>query len=323
MNKLIIVVPTKNEAEVFRETNSVLAKKIESLISNAKIAPGSGLVYVDDGSSDNTWQQISAAAKEKASLLTGIKLSHNFGHQNALIAGIEYASENKADYVITIDADLQDDPDAIDEMIDLANEGVDIVYGVRSDRKSDTFFKRFFAESFYKIMNWMGVDTVFNHADFRLIDRRVMDALSEFPEREIFLRGIFPSMGFKTDKVFYARSKRTAGKTKYPIFKQISFALDGITSFSIVPIRLIRNFGMIVVAVSVLFLIWTIVESLQGKGIPGWPSLIVSIWALSGVILFSLGVIGEYIGRIYVEVKKRPRYLIEQTTEKLKDDKDN
>ena len=278
-------------------------------------------MYVNDGSKDNTWSIIKEIS-QKEKLFTGISLSKNRGHQNALLAGLMTAKEY-ADIVISMDADLQDDIDAIDEMIEKSYNGYDIVYGVRSSRKKDTFFKKFTAEGFYKIMAKMGVEIVFNHADYRLTSKRVLNNLEEYGEVNLFLRGIFPLIGYKTDIVYYERKERFAGKSKYPLKKMLSFAWDGITSFSIKPIKLILSIGIIILFLSMLVIIYSIIMKFLGRTVSGWTFIMCSIWFIAGVQMVSLGVIGEYIGKIYSETKKRPRYFISENLNDKKDRKKN
>ena len=265
-------------------------------------------MYVNDGSKDKTWELIEKINKREK-YFTGISLSRNRGHQNALLAGLMTAKKY-ADMIISMDADLQDDINAVDEMIDKYYDGCDIVYGVRSARKKDTFFKRTTAEGFYKLMKAMGVEIVFNHADYRLTSKRVLDNLEDYKEVNLFLRGMFPLIGYKSDKVFYERNERFAGESKYPLKKMLSFAWDGITSFSIKPITLIFNLGITILVISTLILIYSLVVKLLGQTVPGWTFIICSIWIVAGLEMFSLGVIGEYIGKIYNETKARPRYII-------------
>lgn len=307
--KLKIIVPCYNEEPVLRNTNKILTRILNDLIKKNAIDEESQILYVDDGSRDKTWEIIEKLQHEDTKI-SGLKFSGNFGHQNALIAGIEVSKDS--DYIVTIDADLQDNPQSIKEMVAKANEGVDIVYGVRSKRTSDSFFKRFTAKSFYKIMSLLGTKTIPNHADFRLINKRVAKAFLEYPEREMFLRGIFPSMGFKTSKVFYERKPREAGETKYPLRKMISFALNGITSFSTKPIKIVRNIGILFALIGLVYAVYVIVARYTGQVVGGWPSLIVSIWIIGGIQLVAIGIVGEYIGRIFDEVKHRPRYLIDK-----------
>ena len=318
---LYIVVPCYNEEEVLHETTKQLKEKIKSLIKKNVISPESKVMYVNDGSKDNTWSIIKEIS-QKEKLFTGISLSKNRGHQNALLAGLMTAKEY-ADIVISMDADLQDDIDAIDEMIEKSYNGYDIVYGVRSSRKKDTFFKKFTAEGFYKIMAKMGVEIVFNHADYRLTSKRVLNNLEEYGEVNLFLRGIFPLIGYKTDIVYYERKERFAGKSKYPLKKMLSFAWDGITSFSIKPIKLILSIGIIILFLSMLVIIYSIIMKFLGRTVSGWTFIMCSIWFIAGVQMVSLGVIGEYIGKIYSETKKRPRYFISENLNDKKDRKKN
>lgn len=271
------------------------------------ISPKSKIVFIDDGSKDKTWELISRKNKS----VIGIKLAHNRGHQNALLAGLMYAKDH-CDISISIDADLQDDVNAIDEMIKEYNNGSDIVYGVRSERKTDSFFKRTTAQGFYKTMTLMGVETVYNSADFRLMSKRALSALSEYSEINLFLRGIVPTIGFKTSTVSYSRSKRFAGESKYPLKKMLGFAWDGISSFSTKPIRLILSLGIIVFLISLFVLLYSIVAKMLGHTVDGWTFTVCSIWLLGGIQMLALGTVGEYIGKIYAEVKHRPRYIIEE-----------
>ena len=309
-NILYIVIPCYNEEEVLEETTKRLKEKMNKLINEKIINKDSKVMYVNDGSKDNTWNIIKDINK-KEKHFTGISLSRNRGHQNALLAGLMTAKKY-ADIVISMDADLQDDIDAIDKMIEEYNKGKDIVYGVRSARKKDTFFKKFTAEGFYKIMKFMGVDIVFNHADYRLASKRVLDELEKYKEVNLFLRGIFPLIGYKTGIVYYERAERFAGESKYPLKKMLSFAWDGITSFTIKPLKIIMNFGLIVAVLSFLFLIYVIIGKFTGNSVTGWTTIIVLICFFSGIQIFCVGIIGEYIGKIYIESKGRPRYCIEE-----------
>lgn len=309
-NRLCIIVPCYNEEEVFRDTNNKLVSLIKELIKKEKIATNSFVLYVNDGSRDNTWKLISEEAK-KNKYVYGLGLAGNVGHQNALLAGI-IESKDLVDMSISIDADLQDDINVIEEMVDKFNSGIDIVYGVRNDRTTDSFFKRFTAQSFYKIMNMMGVKSVYNHADFRLMSKRAMIELSKYKERNLFLRGIVPLIGYKTDCVYYARGKRMAGESKYPLKKMLKFAFDGITSFSIKPITLICLLGVVIIIVSIIAMIYGIIGALLGNSVSGWSSLFCSIWFIGGVQLLSIGIIGQYVGKTYIEVKERPRYNVEE-----------
>lgn len=307
---LYTVIPCYNEEAVINETASRLRSKYNDLILSGIIDKGSKILFVNDGSKDDTWKMISEL-HDNEPLFTGISLSHNRGHQNALLAGLMTAMEF-ADAVISMDADLQDDIAAIDEMIFKYNSGCDIVYGVRSSRKKDSFFKRTTAQSFYKLMNSMGAETVYNHADYRLMSRRALLALSEYKEVNLFLRGIVPMLGFKTDVVYFERAERFAGESKYPLKKMISFAVDGITSFSIKPMRFITGLGVTIFMLSIIMFFYTLVRFFIGETVIGWSSLIISLWAIGGLILLSIGVVGEYIGKIYLETKSRPRYYIEE-----------
>lgn len=310
--KLCMVIPCYNEEEVLRETALRLAAKYDKLISEGLISNDSRIVFVDDGSKDDTWEIITEL-HGKSACFDGLKLSRNRGHQNALLAGL-MTVKDKFDAVISMDADLQDDINAIDKMIESYSDGNDIVYGVRSNRKKDSWFKRTTAQCFYKVMKWMGAETVYNHADFRLMSRRALDALAEFSEVNLFLRGMVPLIGFKSDTVYYERSKRFAGKSKYPFRKMLSFAFEGITSLSIRPIDLIIRLGILLCAVGVGILIYALVQHFLGHTTAGWTSLMASIWTLGGIQLSAIGVIGKYIGKMYLETKHRPRYIIEKNT---------
>lgn len=309
-NILYIVIPCYNEEEVLPETAKRLKVKMNSLIEKRKISPESRVVMVNDGSKDKTWPIISALHEEDP-LFSGINLSRNRGHQNALLAGL-MTVKDLADAVISMDADLQDDINAIDEMADKFLDGCDIVYGVRSKRTTDSFFKRFTAESFYRLMNAMGANTVFNHADYRLMSKRALEGLAQFKEVNLFLRGIVPMIGYRTDTVTYERSERFAGESKYPLKKMVAFAMEGITSLSVKPIRLITGLGFVVFMVSIIMLIYIFVRFCMGATVAGWASVAVSVWAIGGLMLLSIGVVGEYIGKIYLESKARPRFIIEQ-----------
>ncbi len=314
---LYVVIPCYNEEEVLPETIKRLDKKMKTLITEKKIAKKSKVMFVNDGSKDGTWKLI-LEAHQQNSLFTGLCLSRNKGHQNALLAGL-LTAKKYADIVISMDADLQDDLDAMDEMIDKNIKGADIVYGVRSSRKKDSFFKRFTAESFYKIMHFLGVEVVFNHADYRLTSKRVLEALDGYEEVNLFLRGIFPLIGYEHDVVYYERQERFAGESKYPLKKMLHFAWDGITSFSIKPIRLILNLGILLFIVSLLVTIYCVVVKILGYTVDGWTFLACSIWLVGGVEMLSLGIVGEYIGKIYSEAKKRPRYHIARDLEEEND----
>lgn len=309
MNRLFCVIPCYNEQEVLPETSKRLEVKLKDLIAAGKISDDSRILFVNDGSKDNTWNMIKDL-HEKNEIFQGINLSKNMGHQNALLAGLMTAKD-LCDAAISLDADLQDDINAIDEMVDKFNNGCDIVYGVRSKRATDTFFKKFTAESFYKLINSMGGNTVYNHADYRLMSRRALMALSEFGEVNLFLRGIVPMVGFNTDVVYYERAERFAGESKYPLKKMLSFAIEGITSLSTKPIKLITGLGFFIFFISIVVLVYSLVRYFTGHTIPGWTTTVLSVWAIGGLIMISLGVIGEYVGKIYLETKNRPRFIIE------------
>ena len=308
---LYLVVPCYNEEEVLPETSRRLREKLTALTAEGRISEKSRIVFVNDGSKDKTWEII-AGLHQADPLFCGVCLSRNKGHQNALLAGLMTAKEH-ADIVISMDADLQDDVDAVDGMIAAYAEGHDVVYGVRSSRKKDSFFKKFTAESFYKLMKLLGVDIVFNHADYRLMSRRALDALAEFDEVNLFLRGIVPLIGFSSATVEYERSERFAGESKYPLKKMLAFAFDGITSFSIKPIRIIASLGLLIFLISLIMLLWSLISKLVGATVDGWTSTVASIWMIGGIQLLCLGVIGEYIGKIYAETKHRPKYIIART----------
>ncbi|MCI9280205.1 MAG: glycosyltransferase family 2 protein [Bacilli bacterium] len=307
---LYIVVPCYNEELVLKETTKRLKEKIENLVASKKISKKSRVLYVNDGSKDKTWELIKKINEEEE-YFTGLSLSRNRGHQNALLAGLMTAKE-KANLVISMDADLQDDIHAIDEMIKKYNEGSDIVYGVRSSRKKDTFFKKVTAEGFYKFMKLMGVDIVFNHADYRLTSKRVLDELENFKEVNLFLRGLFPLIGFKTEIVYYERKERFAGESKYPLKKMLNFAWDGISSFSVKPLRFITGLGFLLTLFSIFVLIYSLIVKIIGNAVSGWTFIVCSIWFVGGLQMLSLGIIGEYIGKIYNETKQRPRYIISE-----------
>ena len=313
ISTLYVVVPCYNEEEVLEETTKRLKEKMETLIKNKKISEKSKVMYVNDGSKDKTWKIICDINK-KEKLFTGLSLSRNKGHQNALLAGLMTAKEY-ADIVISMDADLQDDINAMDEMIDKYYDGCEIVYGVRSSRKKDSFFKRTTAQGFYKFMSIMGVDVVYNHADYRLTSKKVLDNFSEFTEVNLFLRGMFPLVGYKSDVVYYERNERFAGKSKYPLKKMLNFAWDGITSFSVKPIRLVLNLGIIIFALSLVMLLYCLIVKIIGKTVEGWTFIVGSIWLVSGIQMLSIGIIGEYVGKIYSETKRRPRYIIAENLE--------
>ena len=309
-NTLYVVVPCYKEEEVLPETSKRLKAKLTALIAQGKISPRSRILFVNDGSKDRTWPIIEELhARDR--IFSGVNLSRNRGHQNALLAGLMTAVQH-ADLMVSMDADLQDDIDAMDKMIDAYHEGYDVVYGVRASRKTDSFFKRFTAESFYKLMKAMGVDIVFNHADYRLMSRRAVEGLAQFKEVNLFLRGIVPQIGYTWTTVEYERAKRFAGESKYPLKKMLSFAFDGITSFSVKPMRLILLLGGVIFGLSLLMLLWTLIRWIAGATVSGWASLMCSIWMIGGIQLLALGVIGEYVGKVYSESKARPRFIIER-----------
>lgn len=309
-NTLYVVIPCYNEEEVLQETTKRLKEKLSSLIKEKIISPDSRVMYVNDGSKDKTWELIKEI-NEKEKLFTGICLSRNRGHQNALVAGL-LTAKNYADVIISMDADLQDDINAMDEMLKKYNEGCEVVYGVRSSRKKDTFFKKFTAEGFYKFMALMGVDIVFNHADYRLTSKRVLDEFSNYHEVNLFLRGMFPQIGFKSDIVYYERAERFAGESKYPLKKMLNFAWDGITSFSVKPLRMICFLGFIILFISFVIMIYALVQKILGNTVDGWTFLTISIWFIGGLQMISLGIIGEYIGKVYNETKARPRFIVSE-----------
>lgn len=306
--RLFLVIPCYNEEEVLPETAARLEKKMGDLVGSGKISSDSRIVLVNDGSKDQTWELITEL-HERNPLFRGICLSRNKGHQNALMAGL-MTVKDECDAAISLDADLQDDINAIDAMVDAYKEGYEVVYGVRSSRKKDSFFKRTTARGFYRLMRLMGVEVVYDHADYRLMSKNALAALADFKEVNLFLRGLVPLVGFKSTEVTYERGERFAGKSKYPLRKMIAFAFEGITSMSIKPIRMIATVGLLVFLVSIGMLIYSFIRYLLGHTILGWASLAVSIWALGGIQLLALGVIGEYIGKIYLETKGRPRYII-------------
>ncbi len=309
-NILYVVVPCYNEEEVLYETAGRLKDKMKDLIEKGAISRDSKIVFVNDGSKDSTWELI-RKLHESDHLYGGINLTRNRGHQNALLAGLMTVKEY-ADMVISMDADLQDDIDAMDDMIEKYRNGIDIVYGVRSSRAKDTFFKKASAETFYKVMKFLGADTVFNHADYRLMSKRAIEGLAEFKEVNLFLRGIIPMIGYPSDFVYYERGERFAGESKYPLKKMISFAVEGITSLSIKPVQLITILGFFIFFVSIIMLLYSFIRHFMGATIVGWTTLMVSVWAIGGLILLSLGIVGEYVGKIYLETKERPRFLVEQ-----------
>lgn len=307
---IYMVIPCYNEEEVLPETSRRLNEKYDALIASGAISPQSRVVFVNDGSKDRTWEIIRSLHQSNPRF-SGVDLTRNRGHQNALLAGL-MTVKDLCDAAISMDADLQDDINAIDEMVAKFKEGTDIVYGVRSSRETDTFFKRTTAQGFYKMMNHMGVKTVYNHADFRLMSRRALEGLAEYEEVNLFLRGIVPLIGYKSDVVYYQRAERFAGESKYPLKKMIAFAGEGITSFSTKPMKMITALGIVVFLISIVMLIWSIVGFFLGTTEPGWASLMVSIWAIGGLLLLSVGIVGEYIGKIYLETKHRPRFRVRE-----------
>lgn len=306
---LVIIVPCYNEEEVLPETTRQLSAVLDELRASGKIRSGK-ILYVDDGSRDRTWEIIRGFSASSP-CVCGLKLAHNSGHQQALWAGLEWAAGH-ADAAVSIDADLQDDPHCIAEMVDLWRGGADVVYGIRKERRTDTWFKKTTAQGFYRLMEALGGDIVYNHADFRLMSRRALQALMAYPERNLFLRGMVTALGFRTAKVFYDRRERFAGQSKYPLGKMVSFALDGITSFSVRPLRYIAMLGLLFILISVAVIVYGVAVYCQGNTIPGWTSLLVSVWFIGGAILLALGIMGEYVGKIYKEVKRRPRYFVEE-----------
>lgn len=311
MDKLGIVVPCYNEEEVLKIASEALRGVLDDLIGKGKIAQDSFILFVNDGSRDRTWELIEEEHAAYPARVLGVKLAGNVGHQFALTAGL-ITAKDMCDVTVSIDADLQDDVAVIEEMIDKFHGGCDVVYGVRKERKTDTFFKRTTAQAFYKIMHLMGVKTVYNHADFRLMSKRAVEEFSKYRETNLFLRGMMPLLGYQTDSVYYDRKERVAGESKYPLKKMLALAFNGISSFSVKPISLIMGMGLFIVAASFLALIYALISFCTGHVVPGWTSLILSIWFLGGLQLLAIGMVGLYIGKIYIEVKQRPRYNIEK-----------
>lgn len=307
---LYLVIPCYNEEQALPFTSKAVREKLESLIDAGRVSKDSRILFIDDGSKDKTWEVLSALTKESP-LYAALRLAHNRGHQNALLSGLMTA-RLYADAAISMDADLQDDIHAIDGFLQKYEEGCDVVYGVRNKRETDTLFKRSTALAFYKIMAAMGVESVYNHADYRLMSKRALDALSEYREVNLFLRGIVPLIGYRSDYVYYDRAERVAGESKYPLKKMINFAVDGITSFSVKPLRIISGFGIIISMLSVFGLLYSLISKLTGNAVSGWTAIVASIWLLGGFQLLCIGVCGEYIGKIYSEVKARPRYCIDE-----------
>lgn len=311
MDKLAIVVPCYNEEEVLKIASEALREVLDDLIRKGKIASDSFILFVNDGSKDRTWELIEEEHAAYPVQVCGVKLAGNVGHQFALTAGL-LTAQDMCDVTVSIDADLQDDVTVIEEMIDKFHGGNDIVYGVRRERKTDTFFKRTTAQGFYKMMNLMGVKTVYNHADFRLMSRRAVEELSKYKETNLFLRGMVPLIGYSTDCVYYDRKERVAGESKYPLKKMLALAFNGISSFSVKPISMILGLGLFIIGFSALALAYALISYFTGHVVPGWTSLILSIWFLGGLQLLAIGLVGQYIGKIYIEVKERPRYNIEK-----------
>ncbi|MBX8937891.1 glycosyltransferase family 2 protein [Enterococcus gilvus] len=315
---LAVVVPCYNEEEMLDYTAEKLHVKLNELVQQGKISKKSYIVFIDDGSRDQTWNKISRLSQDN-SIFIGIKLSKNQGHQNALLAGL-MSVKNNCDMCISIDADLQDDINCFDSMIDKFYEGNEIVYGVRNNRDKDSAFKKFTAQSYYKILSKLGANIVYNHADFRLMSNLALEGLSHFSEVNLFLRGLVPMIGYSSSSVYYVREERMAGESKYPLKKMVFFAFEGITSLSVSLLRFITFLGGIVSLISILMLIYILVRHFQNETISGWSSLIVSVWFLGGIILFSLGIIGEYVGKIYLETKRRPKYIIEEISQRKRAD---
>lgn len=307
------IIPCYNEEAVLPETTRRLTEKLNSMENAGLINKESRVLYVDDGSKDKTWELISRFNRENP-WVEGVKLAHNRGHQNALLCGLMSAMP-RCDAAISMDADLQDDIDALDQFVKKFQEGCDVVYGVRNKRDTDTWFKRTTAEGFYKMMHLLGVDVVFNHADYRLMSKRALEALSEYREVNLFLRGIVPLIGYRSDYVYYDRHERFAGESKYPLKKMLSFALDGITSFSVKPLKLISNLGVLISILSIFGLLYALISYFLGVTVSGWTAIVCSIWLLGGLQMLCLGVVGGYIGKIYSEVKARPRYRVEEYLE--------
>ena len=311
--RLYMIIPCYNEEKVLPITSEMFLEELNLLITKDKISENSRILFVNDGSKDKTWDLIKELS-EKDEHFIGICQSRNRGHQNALLCGL-ITLKDKADAVISIDADLQDDINTFDEMVEKYENGCDVVYGVRSKRETDTFFKRFTAEAFYKILNKMGAKVIFNHADFRLMSKRALNAFAEYKETNIFLRGMVPLIGYKSDIVTYERFERLAGESKYPLKKMLALAWEGITSLSIQPIRMITGLGAIVFAISIIMIIYSLVSYFMGFAVSGWASILCSIWAIGGLQILAIGIIGEYIGKIYLEVKRRPRFIVEEFLE--------
>jgi len=307
---LCIVVPCYNEEEVLPQSSAILADTLRGLVERGEVSPDSRILFVDDGSKDSTWGIISGL-HESDRVFTGIKLAHNEGHQRAVYAGLMDALDRGCDISISIDADLQDDVDVIGEMVEKYAAGAEVVYGVRNNRDTDTGFKRDTAQAYYRLMRRLGTEVVYNSADFRLMGRRALEALSQYREANLFLRGIVPALGFRTDRVFYGRRERMAGESKYPLSKMLALAADGVTSFSIEPMHVMTAVGIVAILIAVVMLVYTIASWATGHAVAGWGSVMVSIWLVGGLIITSLGVTGEYVGKAYLETKGRPRYIVD------------
>ena len=311
---IILTVPCYNEEEVLPETFQRLSTLLEQMIQQGLVDDSSRILFVNDGSRDRTWELI-RQFYNKSPYVCGVNLAGNVGHQNALMAGLEGAKE-KGNMIVSIDADLQDDIQVIPEMVRKYREGNDIVYGVRRERKTDSFFKRTTAQGFYKLMSRLGVKSIYNHADFRLMSRRAVEQLCRYRERNLYLRGIIPQLGYQTACVYYDRNKRTAGESKYPLKKMMGLAIDGITSFSVKPVRMLVTMGVFLLVIAMAILIYVLCALIAGKAVSGWSSIMLSIWFIGGCLLIGLGIVGEYVGKIYLEVKERPRYNIEEILQK-------
>lgn len=311
---IILTVPCYNEEEVLPETFQRLSTLLEQMIQQGLVDDSSRILFVNDGSRDRTWELI-RQFYNKSPYVCGVNLAGNVGHQNALMAGLEVAKE-KGNMIVSIDADLQDDIQVIPEMVRKYREGNDIVYGVRRERKTDSFFKRTTAQGFYKLMSRLGVKSIYNHADFRLMSRRAVEQLCRYRERNLYLRGIVPQLGYQTACVYYDRNKRTAGESKYPLKKMMGLAIDGITSFSVKPVRMLVTMGVFLLVIAMAILVYVLCALIAGKAVSGWSSIMLSIWFIGGCLLIGLGIVGEYVGKIYLEVKERPRYNIEEILQK-------
>ena len=311
---IILTVPCYNEEEVLPETFQRLSTLLEQMIQQGLVDDSSRILFVNDGSRDRTWELI-RQFYIKSPYVCGVNLAGNVGHQNALMAGLEVAKE-KGNMIVSIDADLQDDIQVIPEMVRKYREGNDIVYGVRRERKTDSFFKRTTAQGFYKLMSRLGVKSIYNHADFRLMSRRAVEQLCRYRERNLYLRGIVPQLGYQTACVYYDRNKRTAGESKYPLKKMMGLAIDGITSFSVKPVRMLVTMGVFLLVIAMAILVYVLCALIAGKAVSGWSSIMLSIWFIGGCLLIGLGIVGEYVGKIYLEVKERPRYNIEEILQK-------